>query len=705
MSSVSLAVRPGRASAPPASRPGSRPSGTPDLALVVNDGPATHAAAVFTTNRVEAAPGRLVAAGRRRRARRRRRAQLRRRERLHRARGLPDTHRTAEHVAEVLGVSAGDVVVCSTGLIGELLPMDQLLGRASTAAAAALVADGGEAAADRDQDDRHGAKSRHATRGDGWSVGGMAKGAGMLAPALATMLVVLTTDAVVDAARPRPRRCARRPARPFDRIDSDGCMSTNDTVAAARQRRRRASAVGPSELDRGRVTAVCADLARQLIADAEGADHDIAIEVVARPRGATPLEVARAVARSNLFKCAVFGKDPNWGRVLAAVGTTSRRLRPARPRRAINGVQVCRAGGAGEDRSLVDLTGREVHVVVDLHAGTPTATVWTNDLTARLRPRELGLQHMTTTRAHRPPRPHRRRRAPRRRGQGRRRSSRRCRGSSASAARSSSSSTAATPWSTTTSRRAFAEDVAFLRYAGLRPVVVHGGGPQINAMLDRLGLESEFKGGLRVTTPEAMDVVRMVLTGQVRPRARRAAQRSTARSPWACRARTPACSRRPAPRHRRRRRARSTSGSSATSRASTRRPSSTSSTPGGCRSSRRVARPDGDGQVLNVNADTAAAALAVALGAEKLVVLTDVEGLYADWPDRATLLSTDRRRRARAAAARAVERAWCRRWRPACGPSSGACPRPTSIDGRLPHAMLLEVFTAEGVGTHGPARQ
>jgi glutamate N-acetyltransferase / amino-acid N-acetyltransferase len=355
---------------------GLKASGSPDLALVVNDGPDHHAAAVFTTNRVEAAPvtwsrqvvvdgradavvlnsgGANACTG---------------------ALGFLDTHRTAEQVAEVLGLSAGDVVVCSTGLIGELLPMDKI-SAGIDAAAAALSPLGHEAAAVaiKTTDTVHKVAS-HA--GEGWSVSGMAKGAGMLAPALATMLVVLTTDAVVD---PVDLDLALRAATAvsFDRIDSDACMSTNDTVVVLASGASGVS-VGRDELAAA-LTSVSADLARQLIADAEGAAHDIAIEVRSAASVDDALEVARAVARNNLFKCAVFGNDPNWGRVLAAVGTTRAAFDPATLDVSMNGIQVCRAGGVGDDRSLVDLTGREVHVVVDLHAGSESATVWTNDLT------------------------------------------------------------------------------------------------------------------------------------------------------------------------------------------------------------------------------------------------------------------------------------------------------------------------------------
>lgn len=355
---------------------GLKASGRPDVALVVNDGPDHVAAAVFTTNRVEAAPvtwsrqvvtdGRVDAVilnsgganactG---------------------PQGFADTHHTAEHVAELLGISPGDVAVCSTGLIGELLPMDRLL-HGIDAAAGALTPDGLERAAVAIMT----TDTVHKVAGhsdDGWSLVGMAKGAGMLAPALATMLVVLATDAVVT---PADLDAALRAATgvSFDRIDSDACMSTNDTVLILASG---ASGVAvPREDLTAALSAVCSDLARQLVADAEGAAHDIAIEV----RGATSvddaLEVARAVARNNLFKCAIFGNDPNWGRVLAAVGTTRASFDPARLDVAMNGVQVCRAGGVGDDRALVDLAPREVHVLVDLHAGEESATIWTNDLT------------------------------------------------------------------------------------------------------------------------------------------------------------------------------------------------------------------------------------------------------------------------------------------------------------------------------------
>jgi glutamate N-acetyltransferase/amino-acid N-acetyltransferase len=355
---------------------GLKPSGRPDLAIVVNDGPDHHGAAVFTGNRVEAAPvtwsrqviadGRVDAVvlnsgganactG---------------------AAGFADTHRSAEHLATALGVSPGDVVVASTGLIGELLPMDKII-TGIDAAVAALSETGGQAAATAIMTTDTVDKLALAT-GDGWSVGGMAKGAGMLAPALATMLVVITTDAVADAgALDAALRGATEIT--FDRIDSDGCMSTNDTVLLMSSG---ASGITPSATELGAaVTSVCADLARRLIADAEGANHDIAIEIRSAAIVSDALEVARAIARNNLFKCAVFGGDPNWGRVLAAVGTTRAAFDPVALDVSINGIQVCRAGGVGEDRTLIDMAARQVHVVVDLHAGEHTATIWTNDLT------------------------------------------------------------------------------------------------------------------------------------------------------------------------------------------------------------------------------------------------------------------------------------------------------------------------------------
>jgi glutamate N-acetyltransferase/amino-acid N-acetyltransferase len=208
-------------------------------------------------------------------------------------------------------------------------------------------------------------------------VGGMAKGAGLLAPALATMLCVLTTDAVADTdALDAALRSAV--ATTFERIDSDGCLSTNDTVLLLASG---ASGVGPDQQElTDVVTAACADLAGQLLADAEGATKDVTIEVTGADSEADALEVGRAIARNNLLKCALYGNDPNWGRVLAAIGTTGAVFEPDELDVAINGVQVCRGGAAAEDRSKVDLTGRAVTIGVRLNAGAESATVWTNDL-------------------------------------------------------------------------------------------------------------------------------------------------------------------------------------------------------------------------------------------------------------------------------------------------------------------------------------
>jgi len=239
-----------------------------------------------------------------------------------------------------------------------------------------LSADGGPAAAEAIMTTDTRPKTT-TVAGQGWSVGGMAKGAGMLAPGLATMLCVLTTDAVADAATlDAALRDACRVT--FDRVDSDGCMSTNDTVLLLASG---ASGVAPRAADLTEaVTAACHDLAQQLVADAEGATKEIAIEVVGAASEDDAVQVGRAVARNNLVKTALFGNDPNWGRILAAIGTTTAAFEPDALDVAINGVWVCRAGAAAEPRSAVDLTGRHVTIRIDLHAGPATATVWTNDL-------------------------------------------------------------------------------------------------------------------------------------------------------------------------------------------------------------------------------------------------------------------------------------------------------------------------------------
>ena len=355
---------------------GLKASGTPDLALVRNLGPRFDAAAVFTANRVKAAPvqwsERVVADG-----------TLRAvvlnsggANACTGADGFADTHRTAEAVADELDIGAIDVAVCSTGLIGVRLQIDNLLD-AVPGLVATLDPAHGTAAAEAIMTTDTVAKTA-VVHGDGWTVGGMAKGAGMLAPGLATMLVVLTTDAVADASvLDGALREASRMT--FDRTDSDGCMSTNDTVVLMSSG---ASEVTPTAARlTTAVTELCADLARQLIGDAEGAAHDITVTVTNAETEDQAVTVARAVARSNLFKCAVFGQDPNWGRVLSAVGTTDATYQPDQLDVMFNGVQVCRSGGIGDPREGVDLSGRQVEVVIDLHAGSETATVLTNDLT------------------------------------------------------------------------------------------------------------------------------------------------------------------------------------------------------------------------------------------------------------------------------------------------------------------------------------
>ncbi|MCD9155039.1 bifunctional glutamate N-acetyltransferase/amino-acid acetyltransferase ArgJ [Aeromicrobium duanguangcaii] len=355
---------------------GLKDSGKPDISLVVNEGPSSAAAAVFTSNRCKAHPviwsEQAIKGG------------------SARAivlnsggancytgpEGFAATHRTAERVAEHLGIGAIDVQVCSTGLIGRLLDEPKVLAGVD-AAFAALSPDGGHDAATAimttDTVDKQATGG-----GDGWVIGGMAKGAGMLAPALATMLVVITTDADVDATT-LDTALRSATAVSFDRLDSDGCQSTNDTVLVMASG---ASGVSPDPAEfTEALTTVCRDLALQLLADAEGADHEIAITTINAASGADALEVGRSVARSNLFKTAIYGKDPNWGRILASVGTTQAQFDPIDLDVAVNDVWVCRNSGVGESIDLVDLEQRSVTVTIDLKSGDHSATIWTNDLT------------------------------------------------------------------------------------------------------------------------------------------------------------------------------------------------------------------------------------------------------------------------------------------------------------------------------------
>lgn len=355
---------------------GLKSTGAPDVALVVNDGPQFAAAGVFTRNRVKAAPvlwsQQVLKAG----AVRAVALNSGGANACTGPDGFLDTHRTAEHVGALLGIGAGDVAVCSTGLIGVRLPTDKLF--AGLDAAHAALGVNGDAAARAIMTTDSVPKTALA-HGVGFTVGGMAKGAGMLAPSLATMLVVVTTDAVADAATlDAALRAATRVT--FDRVDSDGCTSTNDTVLLLASG---ASGVAPSyaELVEA-VTDVCASLARQLVADAEGASKDVRIDVVNAVSEDDAVGAARAVSRANLVKCAIHGEDPNWGRILAELGMSDARFEPDAVDVAINGVWVCRDGATGDDRDLVDMSGREVVITIDLRAGDATATVWTNDLTA-----------------------------------------------------------------------------------------------------------------------------------------------------------------------------------------------------------------------------------------------------------------------------------------------------------------------------------
>jgi glutamate N-acetyltransferase / amino-acid N-acetyltransferase len=368
---------------------GLKESGEPDVAVVLNDGPSRAAAAVFTSNRVQAAPVRwtrqVVSGGRVR-------AVVLNSGGANACTGAPgfqDTHATAEHLARAIDDSPGEIAVCSTGLIGERLPMDKLLPGVDAAAAAVSRA-GGLFAADaiRTTDTVVKIAFRVVPGGTippsspqtplAYTIGGMAKGAGMLAPALATMLCVLTTDAELSAAE-LDEALRSAVAETFDRLDTDGCMSTNDTVLLM------ASGATGVRPDLGEftvsLTEVCADLARQLQLDAEGAQKMITIEVIGAVGERDAVTVGRAVARSNLVKCAIGGEDPNWGRILAAVGTTDAVFEPDRLNVAVNGVWVCRHGAAGDERGKVDLTPKDVTITVDLSAGPQSAVILTTDLT------------------------------------------------------------------------------------------------------------------------------------------------------------------------------------------------------------------------------------------------------------------------------------------------------------------------------------
>ena len=356
---------------------GIKKSGNRDLAVVQNLGPLNSAAAVFTSNRCQANPiiwskqviadGQVSAivlnsggancyTG---------------------PQGFQVTHKTAEAAAQALSISAGDVLVCSTGLIGEQLNTEKLTAGVASAVAE-LSSENGQLAAEAIMTTDSVSKTASFQSDHGWSVGGMAKGAGMLAPGLATMLVVITTDAVATSADlDKALRQATRVT--FDRLDSDGCMSTNDQVTLMASG---ASGVEPTfdELAAA-IKTVSQSLAMQLLRDAEGSSHDIAIRVSKAASEEDAVEVGRSVARNNLFKAAIYGNDPNWGRILAAVGTTDAAFDPYDIDVLINGVSVSRKGMPDQSRELVDLKPRDVAIDIVLNSGNEEATVYTNDLT------------------------------------------------------------------------------------------------------------------------------------------------------------------------------------------------------------------------------------------------------------------------------------------------------------------------------------
>lgn len=356
---------------------GIKTSGNHDVALVVNQGPDFSSAAVFTSNKFKAAPvlwtqeimktadlravilnsgGANACTG---------------------PDGFADAHRTAEHVAKILQIAPINVAVCSTGLIGMRLPIDKLLTGCDQAKTELSENGGSDAALAIMTTDSRPKTSQYEY--GGFKIGGMAKGAGMLAPGLATMLVCITTDAKISNAELQAA-LDFAVEQSFNRIDSDGCMSTNDTVLLLANG---ASGVEPKAKDfSDGLLFVCKDLARQLIGDAEGSTKDIQIKVANAATESDAVEVARAISRSNLLKCAIHGEDPNWGRVLAAAGTTSANFDADKVDVALNGVWVCKNGMTGEDRNLVNMKERVVCIDVNLNSGNAQAELWTNDLTA-----------------------------------------------------------------------------------------------------------------------------------------------------------------------------------------------------------------------------------------------------------------------------------------------------------------------------------
>ena len=357
--------------------------GRTDMALVYSEKPC-HAAGTFTTNLVKAAPVKwdqkivkespyaqavIVNSG------------------IANActgeAGYAQSVTTAETVAGLIGAEPNDVAVCSTGLIGELLPLDNVLAGAKSAhEALAATAEAGADASHAIMTTDTKPKTVELTGSNGWKIGGMVKGSGMIAPQLATMLCVITTDAVVSAGQMQAA-LAVAAEHSFNRIDVDGCMSTNDTVLLLASG---ASGVEPDKDEFNKlVREACVSLSRQIIGDGEGASHDIRITVTGATSEDAALACGRAVAASNLLKCAISGNDPNWGRIVSSLGTVPPEVAPYDSNKVtvdVNGVRICENGGAGRDRSEVDMTPREVHIDIDLNTGSDAeATVWTDDLT------------------------------------------------------------------------------------------------------------------------------------------------------------------------------------------------------------------------------------------------------------------------------------------------------------------------------------
>jgi glutamate N-acetyltransferase/amino-acid N-acetyltransferase len=353
---------------------GLKSTGALDLTLISNTGPSFFGTAVFTSNKVVAAPviwSRQVAKG-----------QVVRAVVLNSGganactgpQGFADTHKTAEKVGELLNVSSGEVVVCSTGLIGELLPMEKIVAGLEKIAPI-LNTDSLQECAQAIMTTDSVPKIAQATLGS-VQVAGIAKGAGMLAPALATMLSVVMTDAIVsDNAG---AIFAKITDRTYNRIDSDGCTSTNDTVLFMASGASGQS-LSDAELE-DLLMNVCGSLSSQLIEDAEGSTKTVAITVNNAMSESEAVEVARACARNNLLKAAIFGGDPNWGRVLAAVGTADAHMDPLTIDVSLNGIQVCTNSAPDGDKSAVDFSNRLVEIVIDLKVGKASATVMTNDL-------------------------------------------------------------------------------------------------------------------------------------------------------------------------------------------------------------------------------------------------------------------------------------------------------------------------------------